>query len=407
MSMLTRRCFLCAAGAGLFAAGLPRAVLAKAPTENRLVLCILRGGMDGLSAVPPYGDRDYRSLRGPLAIVAPGKDGGGVDLDGFFGLHPALAPLQPLYAQRQLAVLHAVATPYRDRSHFDGQDLLENGTERPHAVHDGWLNRALGLMGGTDTLGLAVGQSVPLILRGAAAVTNWSPVQLPEVSPEFIDKVADLYRDDPVFGPALAMGMGDQALIDKVSDGTGMGAGKIQMSLKQRGTGLVKTVTTTVGKLLAEAEGPRVAVVDVPGWDTHANQGAAEGRLAQTLTGLAEGLVGLSQSMAAVWPRTVVVTLTEFGRTARANGTGGTDHGTASAAFVLGGAVKGGRVVADWPGLSAGRLYQSRDLAPTTDTRALCKAILRDHLGLAADAIDRVVFPDSGDVRAVPELIVG
>jgi uncharacterized protein (DUF1501 family) len=406
MSMLTRRCLLCASGAGLLAAGLPRVVLAKAPTESRLVVCVLRGGMDGLSVVPPYGDRDYKSLRGPLAIGAPGKGGGAVDLDGFFGLHPALAPLQPFHAQRQLAVLHAVATPYRDRSHFDGQDLLENGTETPHAVHDGWLNRALGLMGGTDTLGLAVGQSVPLILRGPAAVTSWSPVQLPDVSPEFMDKVADLYRDDPVFGPALAMGLGDQALIDKVSDGAGMGGGKIQMNLRQRGIGLIKSVTTTVGKLLAEPAGPRIAVIDVPGWDTHANQGAAEGRLAQTLTGLAEGLVGLSQSMATVWPRMIVVTLTEFGRTARANGTGGTDHGTASAAFVLGGAVNGGRVIADWPGLSSGRLYQSRDLAPTTDTRALCKAILRDHLGLPADAIDRVVFPGSADVPALADLVV-
>jgi uncharacterized protein (DUF1501 family) len=175
--------------------------------------------------------------------------------------------------------------------------------------------------------------------------------------------------------------------------------------MRQRGIGLIKTVTTTVGKLLAEHAGPRVAVIDVPGWDTHANQGAAEGRLAQTLTGLAEGLAGLSQSMAPVWPRTIVLTLTEFGRTARANGTGGTDHGTASAAFVLGGAVNGGRVIADWPGLSSARLYQSRDLAPTTDTRALCKAILRDHLGLPADAIDRVVFPDSDDVRAISELV--
>jgi uncharacterized protein (DUF1501 family) len=406
MSMLTRRCFLCASGAGVLAAGLPRAILAKAPTERRLVVCILRGGMDGLSAVPPYGDRDYRALRGPLAIAAPGKDGGAADLDGFFGLHPALAPLQPLYAQRQLAVLHAVATPYRDRSHFDGQDLLENGTETPHAVHDGWLNRALGLMGSTDTLGLAVGQSVPLILRGPAAVASWSPVKLPDVSPEFMDKVADLYRDDPVFGPALAMGLGDQALIDKVSDGAGMGGGNLRANLKQRGAGLVKSVTTTVGKLLAEADGPRVAVIDVPGWDTHANQGAADGRLAPTLTGLGDGLVGLSQTMAAVWQHTVVLTLTEFGRTAQPNGTGGTDHGTASAAFVLGGAVNGGRVIADWPGLSSGRLYQSRDLAPTTDTRALCKAILRDHLGLPADAIDRVVFPGSDDVRAVEQLTV-
>jgi len=385
---------------------LPRAVVAKATTESRVVVVILRGAMDGLAAVPPHGDRDYQSLRGDLAIPAPGKNDGAIDLDGFFGLHPALAPLHDVYAKRQLAIVNAVATPYRDRSHFDGQDLLENGTETPHAVHDGWLNRALGLIGGSQTLGLAVGQSVPLILRGQAAVTSWSPVKLPEVSAEFLDRVADLYRNDPVFAPALAMGLGDQALVDKVSDAPGMEGGGVKMNMLQRGAGLVKTVTTTVGKLLADPAGPRVAVIDVPGWDTHANQGTAAGRLAPVLAGLADGLVGLQQAMAPVWNRTVVLTLTEFGRTAHPNGTGGTDHGTATAAFVMGGAVNGGRVIAKWPGLSNAQLYQSRDLAPTSDTRSICKAILRDHLGLPLDAIDRVVFPESVDVRPLEDLVV-
>jgi uncharacterized protein (DUF1501 family) len=403
---LDRRNFLLGAGAVALAAALPRAVVAKATTESRLVVVILRGAMDGLAAVPPHGDRDYRGLRGDLAIGAPGKSDGAIDLDGFFGLHPALAPLHDVYAQRQLAVVHAVATPYRDRSHFDGQDLLENGTPTPHAVHDGWLNRALGLIGGSQTLGLSVGQSVPLMLRGQAAVTSWSPVKLPEVSPEFLDKVADLYRNDPVFAPALALGLGDQALVDKVSDAPGMESGGLKMNMLKRGSGLVKTVTTTVGKLLADPAGPRVAVIDVPGWDTHANQGTTNGRLAPVLAGLAEGLVSLQQAMAPVWSKTVVLTLTEFGRTAHPNGTGGTDHGTATAAFVMGGAVNGGRVIADWPGLSNARLYQSRDLAPTTDTRALCKAILRNHLGLPQDAIDRVVFPESTAVRPLEDLVV-
>jgi len=237
-------------------------------------------------------------------------------------------------------------------------------------------------------------------------VTSWSPVKLPEVSAEFLDRVADLYRNDPVFAPALAMGLGDQALVDKVSDAPGMEGGGVKMNMLQRGAGLVKTVTTTVGKLLADAAGPRVAVIDVPGWDTHANQGTAAGRLAPVLAGLADGLVGLQQAMAPVWNRTVVLTLTEFGRTAHPNGTGGTDHGTATAAFVMGGAVNGGRVIAKWPGLSNAQLYQSRDLAPTSDTRSICKAILRDHLGLPLDAIDRVVFPESVDVRPLEDLVV-
>lgn len=399
--MLARRCFLCASGAALMAAGLPRAVVARAATESRLVVAVLRGGMDGISAVPPYGDRDYLGLRGDLAVAPPGGEDGAVDLDGFFGLHPALKPLHDFYARDQLAVLHAVATPYRDRSHFDAQDLLENGTEKPHAEHTGWLNRALGLLDRNATLGLAVGQSVPLILRGSAAVTSWSPARLPEVSPDFLDKVADLYRNDAVFGPALAAGLADQALIDKVGEGADMSGGAMNGALRRRGAGLVKAVTATVGKLLAEPDGPRIAVIDVPGWDTHANQ---KGRLAAVLGGLGEGLVSLAQALGPAWDRTIVLTLTEFGRTAVPNGTGGTDHGTAGAAFVMGGAVKGGRVIADWPGLARDRLYQSRDLAPTLDTRAVCKAILRDHLGLPLDAIDRVVFPDSQDVRPLADL---
>ena len=403
---LDRRNFLVGSGVAALAAALPRAVVAKATTDSRLVVVILRGAMDGLAAVPPHGDRDYGALRGDLAIAAPGQSDGAIDLDGFFGLHPSLAPLHDVYAKRQLAIVHAVATPYRDRSHFDGQDLLENGTVTPHAAHDGWLNRALGLVGGSQTLGLAVGQSVPLILRGQAAVTSWSPVKLPEVSPEFLDKVADLYRNDPVFAPALAMGLGDQALVDKVSDAPGADdGGGVKMNMLRRGAGLVKTVTSTVGKLLADPAGPRVAVIDVPGWDTHANQGTTTGRLAPVLAGLADGLVGLQQAMAPVWNKTVVLTLTEFGRTAHPNGTGGTDHGTATAAFVMGGAVNGGRVIAKWPSLSNTQLYQSRDLAPTADTRSICKAILRDHLGLPSDAIDRVVFPGSAEARPLADLV--
>src|SRR5262249_48653485 len=207
--------------------------------------------MDGLAAVPPYADPDYRELRGALALNPPGQADGIIDLNGFFGLNPALKSLHDFYAKGQLAVVHAVATPYRDRSHFDGQDLLENGTTTPHAAHDGWLNRSLGLIGGSQTLGLAVGQSVPLILRGSAPVTSWSPVKLPEGSAEFLDRVADLYRNDPVFAPALALGLGDQALVDKVSGGPAMeDSGGVKMNMLKRGSGLVKSVTTTVGKLL-------------------------------------------------------------------------------------------------------------------------------------------------------------
>jgi uncharacterized protein (DUF1501 family) len=229
---------------------------------------------------------------------------------------------------------------------------------------------------------------------------------LPELSPDFIDKVADLYRDDPILGPALAVGLGDEALIDKATAGTGMAAGSDpKMGFRRGGSGLAKAVTGTVGKLLADPVGPRIAVIDVTGWDTHADQGTTKGRLAPVLAGLGDGLAGLAQALGPTWRNTVVLTLTEFGRTAAINGTGGTDHGTATAAFLMGGAVRGGRVIAQWPGLSRSRLYQGRDLAPTLDSRAICKAVLRDHLGLPAEAIDRVVFPDSAAARPLPDLV--
>jgi len=403
--LLDRRRVLAGVGTVMLAAGMPRVLLAKATTDKRFVVVILRGAMDGLAAVPPYADADYRELRGSLALPAPGQPDGIIDLDGSFGLHPALKPLHDFYAKRELAVLHAVATPYRDRSHFDGQDLLENGTTTPHSAHDGWLNRALGLMGASRTLGLAVGQSVPLVLRGNASVTSWAPSQLPEVSPDFIDKVADLYRDDPVFGPALAAGIGDEALINKATAGNDMGMSDPKTAIGRGGSGLSAAITGTVGKVLADPAGPRIAVIDVTGWDTHADQGTTKGRLSPVLAGLGGGLAALAAALGPVWRNTVVLTLTEFGRTAAVNGTGGTDHGTATAAFLMGGAVQGGRVVTQWPGLSRSRLYQARDLAPTLDTRAVCKAVLLDHLGLPADALDRVVFPDSASVRPVAGLV--
>ena len=405
MVRFSRRRLMSLAAAGALAAAAPRAVLAAAPTDRRFVLVLLRGGLDGLAAVPPYGDKSYGKVRGALALPEPGTHGGALDLDGAFGLNPALAGLHPFYAKGEMAVFHAVATPYRERSHFDGQDLLENGTEKPHAVQDGWLNRALGLMtpqSNGKALGLAVGQSLPLAMRGATPVTSWAPVKMPEVSPDFLDKVAELYQRDPVFARALASGLANQEMFDELGDGGMEGSAMLG---RKRGPAMIKKVGESVGQLLARADGPRVAMLDVPGWDTHTNQGTDKGRLAPTLSALGEGIASLAQALGPAWRETAVLTLTEFGRTAHPNGTGGTDHGTASVAFLLGGAVNGGRVIADWPGLAAGRLYEGRDLAPTLDTRAICKAILRDHLGLPAGDIDRMVFPDSADVAPIPEII--
>ena len=400
MTTLSRRVLLGRLAAAAALAGLPRLSLAAAATDRRLVVVILRGALDGLAAVPPYGDRDYRAARGGLALAAPGSADGIVDLDGFFGLNPALAPLHDFYARRELLVVHAVATPYRDRSHFDGQDLLENGTATPHQASSGWLNRAIGLMQGADrTTGLAVGQTVPLLLRGAMPVSSWAPSRLPALDDAFLDKVADLYRGDPLFAQALAEsershGLAQQTLGDDARPM--MGGDRAQ---------LVKAVAGDAGKLLAAEDGPRVAVLEAYGWDTHANQGTDKGRLTTALAGLADGLTALAAGCGPAWGKTVVLAITEFGRTVAMNGTAGSDHGTASVALLLGGAVAGGKVVGTWPGLAADRLYQGRDLAPTGDLRAVAKAVLVGHLGLPRAAVEGAVFPRSAKVAALPQLL--
>ena len=298
-----------------------------------------------------------------------------------------MAPLHGLYGAGELTALHAIATPYRERSHFDGQDVLENGAHDALSADDGWLNRALGLLGdGERRLGLAVGQGIPLVLRGEAPVASWAPQQMPEADDGFLRHLSRLYATDPILGPALTEAVAARRMTDAV-------LGDSDMTGKRRRAD-TSVLVKAASRLLADARGPRVAVFDIGGWDTHANQGTAQGQLANRLKGLGEALVGLKTGMGAAWSRTAVIVVTEFGRTAAANGTRGTDHGTASAALLLGGAVDGGRVVTDWPGLDRSRLYQDRDLAPTTDMRALFAAALIDHLGLPASDVAKRVFPE-------------
>lgn len=396
--MLSRRQSLGMLGAASLAtaglSGIPIA-FAAAPTDRRLVVVILRGALDGLAAVPPYGDPDYRTQRGAFAFAEPGSGDGALDLDGRFGLHPALAPLHEMYRRHELIVFHAVATPYRERSHFDGQDLLENGTASPSGARDGWLNRALALYGGTGRrLGLAVGQTTPLILRGDVPVASWAPRVLPRVGDDFLTRLSALYARDPVLGPALAEGIRAEDMSDEVL-GRGMAGGSGDAPKRVRGARALPGLVRNVGKLLADPRGPRIAVLGVGGWDTHANQGLLTGRLANNLKALANGIAGLKAAMAPVWSRTAVVVVTEFGRTVRPNGTNGTDHGTAGVTFLAGGDLAGGRVVTRWPGLGAGMLYQDRDLAPTLDVRAVFKAILAEHLAFPEKDVERRVFPDS------------
>ncbi len=390
--MLDRRQLLRLTGACSIAGmalAAPRALLAAAPTGRRLVVVILRGAMDGLAAVPPFADPAYAATRGPLALPESGLR----PLDQRFALHPALATFGDWYERGQALAVHAVATPYRQRSHFDGQDLLENGLAAPRGMAEGWLNRALGLMGGRGSrLGLAVGSSTPLILRGPVPVAGWAPQRWPEPGDDLVERLADLYAGDPALGPVFLAGIDASREVERLAGG--MGPERLGGGVPQ-----IRRMAEQVGRLLAAADGMRVAVLELNGWDTHAGQGGLDGRLANQLGILDGALAGLRQELGVAWHESAVVCITEFGRTAAANGSGGTDHGTASVALLAGGRVEGGRVLADWPGLEPTRLLDGRDLAPTADLRSLLKAVLVDHLGLEADAVERVVFPGGGADR--------
>ena len=410
MARLARREFLnltaLAAGGALLTS---RLAFAHADTRpSRLVVVILRGALDGLAAVPPHGDRDYAALRREFALRAPGEPGGALPLNGFFGLHPSLAFLERCYAVRELTVLHALASPYRERSHFDGQDVLENGSPRPHALQSGWLNRALltAPRAAGREAGVALGQNVPLVMRGPAAVTSWSASKLSALDEDTLARITDLYANDPLLSVRLANGLAANALA--AEDGTGAmtpTATAGSPPAQQPNNARYAEVVRAAAGFLRQEDGPKVAVFDTTGWDTHANEGGAEGQLAGRLAALDAGLATLKQELGPAWSHTAVLLVTEFGRTAAINGTRGTDHGTATIAFLVGGAVAGGRVIADWPGLSPRALYQGRDLAPTLDLRSLLKGLLAEQLAVPERALERDVFPDSAAAKPLRGLI--
>ena len=388
--------------------------------KSRFVLIIMRGALDGLATVAPYGDRDYARLRGEFALRAPAEAGGALPLNGFFGLHPSLGFLQQCYAARELTVFHALASPYRERSHFDGQDVLENGSPRAHALQSGWLNRALARVPGPAQreAGVALGQNVPLVMRGPAEVTSWSASKLGALDEDTLARITDLYAGDTL----LAVRLADALAADAIASADGGGTAAAVMPdtaaramsasgtppparpAQANGARYAEVVRAAAGFLRQEA-GPRVAMFDTTGWDTHANEGAAQGQLAARLAALDQGLATLKQELGPVWSDTAVLLVTEFGRTAAINGTRGTDHGTATAALLVGGAVAGGRVIADWPGLSARALYQGRDLAPTLDLRSVLKGLLHEHLLVPPPELERTVFPDSTAAKPLRGLV--
>ena len=394
--MLTRRRLLRNLGLGLAASGVPGLTMARIDTDARFVLFVLRGALDGLAFAPPYGDGHYSSQRGELALGSPGSDGGALKLDGLFGLHPSLRNMHELYGRRQALLIHAVASPYRSRSHFDGQDVLENGAKEAGLARDGWLNRAIG--GLRDPAGaIALAQNTPLVLRGDNAVTSWAPSRLPDTSDDTLQRIRELYSGDEFFAPRLAQALESQAIADSMNNAHEM---KRTNELQQW-----KQTAETAARFLTADNGPRIAVLEAGGWDTHANQGAASGYLANRLAALDGAFKALASGLGESWGRTVVAVVTEFGRTVSVNGTRGTDHGTATAAMLLGGAVDGGRILADWPGLAAGNFYQGRDLYPTIDLRSVFKTILLSHLALPEHYVEDVVFPDSRSAEPLARVI--
>lgn len=395
----SRRAILGTAGAVFAWTHMTRIASAAGQRDPRLVVVVLRGALDGLSAVAPVGDPAYAGLRGDIAL---GRDGPNpaLPLGSFFALHPALPNLARLYGAGEATILHAVATGYRERSHFDGQDVLESGQPGPGLTASGWLNRLLGALPRGDRIvragALGIVATAPLIVRGPAPVTGWAPPALPRAGGELASRVLDLYaKRDPALFAALSHGLDTEA----VAAG-GMGR-------PSPGRDGMRQVAEGAARLLAAPDGPRIAALAFDGWDTHANEGGATGQLAGRLAGLDAALDAFRTGLGPAWRDTAILVVTEFGRTARINGTTGTDHGTATTAFLVGGAVRGGQVLADWPGLGPGSLHENRDLKPTTDLRAVAKGIAADLFGVSPLVLGRDVFPETAGLAPVRGLIAG
>ena len=391
---------------------LPKAAIAGT-RDPRLLTIVLRGGLDGLSLAAPVGDPDYVRLRQHIAMLATG-DKSGLPLDGFFALNPNMPFLHGLYTQKQAVIAHAIHTPYRERSHFDGQDLLESGSASTR-LDDGWMNRALtGLSdaGKVSPKGLAMDAVVPLVMRGKAPVLSWIPkVYNTPLRDSTVARLMDLYgQTDPILAKAFAQGMdinrvAEAAALSAAAKQPAPVAGQPAAPAAPRPFRDFTDAAEAAARFLSASDGPRIGALSYNGWDTHANEGVIQGQLGNRLAGLDLALKTLHEGMGDAWKDTVVVVVTEFGRTARVNGTDGTDHGMATTAMVLGGGVKGGRMIADWPGLGDANLYEKRDLKPTLDLRGLLKGVLRDHLGIPDGALASTVFPDSTGVKAFADLI--
>ena len=393
MTTLNQRRLLIKAVIGS-AAALPLATLSFAAADKgagrrheRVVMVILRGGMDGLYAVPAVGDADFAAARSALSQYAEPV----LPLDTTFALHPSLAQMHSLFHRGELGVVHAVGLASRDRSHFDAQQVLESGSSRPYELNTGWLGRALGVQ---QIKGLALSATVPLVLRGAGTIDTWAPSNLPDPSVDLVNRMERMYTNDAALSTALSRAKAlhfDSSMSVDMNSASGNKAGNF-VSLAGR-----------AAEFLALADGPQAAVLELGGWDSHANQAAPTGAIANNLHQLDNGLAVLREGLLAsgTWQNTVVVVVSEFGREVTINGTQGTDHGTGGVAFVLGGKVNGGRVWGEWPGLAKKDRYEGRDLRITTDIRSVLKGVLSDHLSVSTRSLNSDVFPGSDALKSL------
>ncbi len=373
-----------------------------------LLVVMLRGGLDGLHALPPMGDNAWGALRGALPFAPGDNNAKPLPLDRNFALHPAMPYAAQLYQQKSFLPIVAVAPPYQGRSHFEAQDCVENGSARPSGAQDGWMNRCVASMHGEE--GLAIATSMPLIMRGNAKVSTWSPPLPTSIDRNLLQRLDTLYSEDPQLVEAYSRAVAqshDGAMMDADAGNASIAMSDDKAMLKPNKAqavygGALPDMMAAAGKFMARADGPQIAFVEDTGWDTHAAEVAT---LQRKLGQLDEGLKNYHDAMGAAWDRTVVVVVTEFGRTAKVNGTGGTDHGTGGVSFLAGGAVAGGRVAGKWPGISSQDLNEGRDVHATTDIRALFKGVLAGHLLVPTSALDARVFPDSAAVQPMGGLL--
>jgi len=389
--------------------------------RKKLVVVICRGGMDGLSVSPPVGDAHYANLRGSIAM----RPDQVLKLDDTFGLHPELTSVHTLALKGEARIAPAIASPDRARSHFEAQDVLETGAAHVYGTETGWLNRTLEALAPVRKVeGLSVGSTAPLILRGKVQAASWSPGKGVDETARLPTLLQDLYKADPMLGPAFARGLETETMAQTAMTalsatpamnvaaastpamkGQSGPASPVAANDRQNraGSEAARKLGATLGGFMIQAGGPQIAAISLDGFDTHAGQ---PGQIATRLSYMDAALDGLHDGLGGEWKNTVVIAVTEFGRTARVNGTGGTDHGTASTGLILGGALKkGGGIVGDWPGLADNALFENRDTAPTVDMRGLFKGVLADHIGVDRAILESKVFPDSAAVRPVTGLV--